>query len=236
MSLPTSWIDLGNPRPLEVAKSYVPIVWPGGDVVRLPERYRSIGDPRPSSCEPTLREVFARRRSLRTFGSLRREALSAVLEMTCRTQRTATGSGGAMVSQRPVPSAGAIHPVHLLVLEPDAPALARYDSIGHALVSVPSKIDTEAVRTAIAEVLDPQAGTILILAAEPNCTASNYESSTSLVWRDAGVLLGALALAAESLGLAHCPLGVTGEPFVSELLDQAALKGVGVLLLGSRLE
>jgi len=68
--------------------------------------------------------------------------------------------------------------------------------------------------------------------AEPGKTSAKYSSSSSLVWRDAGVLLGHIGLAAESLGLNYCPLGITGEPWVSQLDSQGKLSGVGLALLG----
>jgi hypothetical protein len=75
---------------------------------------------------------------------------------------------------------------------------------------------------------------MLLFVGEPGKTFSKYNHATSLVWRDAGVLIGHMALVAESLGLNFCPLGITGEPWVSELDKQGKLVGVGVALLGSR--
>ena len=234
MNLPTSWIDLGNPKPRDRVADFRPIVWPAGVSITLPSASVDVDAQGNGQTTATFRQVVMRRRSRRTFGALTRLALSQLLEMTCRTQRVSNLTPDLQLSQRPVPSGGAIHPIHLLVLEPGAQSVLRYDPMGHALVTVPSKVDPDELRMSIAEVVDPQQGCVVLLAAEPDRTAAKYESSASVVWRDAGVLIGALALGAESLGLAHCPLGITGEPFVSRLVDQAALVGVGVMLLGAR--
>jgi SagB-type dehydrogenase family enzyme len=229
MSSLKAWVDLGNPRPREQVEEFDPVVWPPGEPIALPFIEGSVAD----GAAPSFREIALRRRSRRTFAGLRREALSQLLEITCRTQRVRDFAAGLQLSQRPVPSSGAIHPIHMLILEPTATSMMRYEPIGHALVPVDSGVDLNAVRATVGQVLDPQDGTILFLAAEPNRTAAKYKASASLVWRDAGALIGALALGAESLGLACCPLGITGEPFVSALVDQAPLVGVGVILLGS---
>lgn len=42
-----------------------------------------------------------------------------------------------------------------------------------------------------------------------------------------------MALTATAQGLNFCPLGITGEPWVSGLADQGKLTGVGLALLGA---
>ena len=54
------------------------------------------------------------------------------------------------------------------------------------------------------------------------------------MWRDAGVVLGYMSLVAEALSLAFCPLGITGEPFLTDYLSTASrLKAVGLAILGA---
>lgn len=230
----TSWIDLGNPRPRDRIEDFIPVVWPRGESIKLPIVSTNCDELCLEQEGLSFRQIAMRRRTRRSFGPLSREALSALMEITCRTQRVSELSSQLQLSQRPVPSGGAIHPIHVLILEPEAIAVLRYDPIDHVLTPVVSPLDVFDVRAAVFEVVDPQAGTIVLLAAEPNRTAAKYEASNSVVWRDAGVLIGALALGAESLGLAHCPLGITGEPFVSGLVQQAPLVGVGAMILGAR--
>lgn len=119
---------------------------------------------------------------------------------------------GFALSHRPCPSAGAIHPIHLLVIDPQAGRWLRYDAVSHALDEVITQLEPSGVLAEMHSVLPATSATLLILAAEPGKTAAKYEAAESLVWRDAGVLLGFLAVAAEALGLNYCPLGVTGEP------------------------
>ncbi|WP_229427561.1 nitroreductase family protein [Methylomonas fluvii] len=161
------------------------------------------------------------------------EALGSLLWVCCHTQELGSDHLGFPLSRRPSPSGGAIHPVHLLVLLPQENCWYRYDPKEHALHETPSKLDATIVRSSMQTIVAAPSATLFILAAEPEMTAAKYEASASLVWRDAGVILGILAIAAEALDLSFCPLGVTGEPWVSQLLEQPGLFGVGCAFVGA---
>lgn len=83
------------------------------------------------------------------------------------------------------------------------------------------------------QVLAGSDATRLLFLAEPGKTLGKYQNGYSLVWRDAGALLGVMSLTATAQGLHFCPLGITGEPWASALADQGQLAGVGLALLGS---
>jgi hypothetical protein len=112
MSLLMAWVDLGNPRLRERVEEFEPVAWPPGRPIALPFVTDTAADDEASS----FREVALRRRSRREFDPLGREALSRLLQMICRTQRVSDFSPGLQICQRPVPSGGAIHPIHVLVL------------------------------------------------------------------------------------------------------------------------
>lgn len=73
----------------------------------------------------------------------------------------------------------------------------------------------------------------MLFAAEFGKTAAKYRYPESLVWRDAGVLQGALTLTATALGMSFCLLGITGNPWIGDLADQGQLMGVGAAIFGS---
>jgi len=76
---------------------------------------------------------------------------------------------------------------------------------------------------------------MLWFAAQFDRTLSRYNNGESLVWRDSGALAATIALVAECLHLSSCAIGITGEPFISQILDsKGALVGVGGLLIGQR--
>ena len=220
-----TWIDLGNPHPLSAARPYTPLVWPTGALVPLP--------PPSEAATRSFGEAAVGRRTRRSFSALEAGQLSALLSLTCRVQQVGDTTLGFPLTRRPAPSAGAIHPIHLILLGPGTSAWQRYDPFRHALVNVLTSVDAQRVRRAMEEVLAAPGATLLLLAAEGGMTAAKYDHPWSLVWRDAGILLGWLSMAAEALDLSFCPLGVTGDPWTSQLLDQPGLMGVGAAFVGA---
>jgi len=221
------WTNLGSPIPLETPSQYKPYEWPSQDLEHLlvPAELTL----------PSLEKVIERRRTRRSFGQLNREQLSSFLWLSCRTLAKGDDCIGFPITQRPESSAGAIHPIHL-ILGDYADSWNRYDPDQHAL----SKIGSDGsvlidLWHAARKVVDPEEGTILVFVAEPGKTYAKYEFADSLIWRDAGALIGHMALVAEGLELDFCPLGITGEPCVSKLDNQQHLVGVGLAILGSRI-
>lgn len=222
-----SWIDLGNPSPRDVYEPYRPYEWPSGDIEPLPSP--------PDIALPSIDQVIEQRRSRRLFGQFDREKLSHFLWLTCRTTGVGNEQLGFPIRQRPAPSAGAIHPIHLVIAF-EGGGWLRYDPDLHGLARLNMASDAaNELWQSVAKVLDPGNGCVLLFVAEHGKTSAKYRNSDSLVWRDAGTLLGHMALVAESLELNFCPLGITGEPWISQLDGEGKLVGVGVALLGSRL-
>ena len=183
---------------------------------------------------PPFDVVIESRRTRYAFAQLPDEKLAALMHLTCRVRTTLAGPLSFPQSYRPVPSAGAIHPVHVVLHRPGDVALHRYDSGEHSLRQLDASLDVPALRAAMHEVIDAPNATLLLFVAEPGMTGSKYEDAASLVWRDAGVLLGAIAMAAEALALNFSPMGVTGEPWTSHLILGAPLVGVGAAFVGAR--
>ncbi len=220
------WPDLGNPVPRERPRPCDVVAWPHGERLDLSST--------PAACEPSVEQLFRSRRTERSIGRLPLDQLGTWLDLCCRAQEVHASSFGFALSLRPAPSAGAIHPVHLVLAQPGCNRWMRYDAVDHALVEVSSQIDARDVHQALQEVLPAPDATLILLAAEVAKTAAKYESAASLVWRDAGALLATMGLTAHALDLGFCPLGVTGEPWVGRLLEQQGLSGVGAAFIGGR--
>jgi len=179
--------------------------------------------------------AFDGRRSRRKFAPLSETSLGALLWHTSRTQNSKRSPLGFDIEQRPAPSAGAIHPIHILVLRENTKMWARYNPVPHALE--PLGTISERLNPFVQEcnsIVPIESGDLLLYVAEPGKTAAKYAYSESLVWRDAGTLQGIMAIASEVLGLNFCLLGVTGEPWVSALDQEGKLRGVGAAILGAR--
>ena len=136
-------------------------------------------------------------------------------------------------SRRPSPSAGAIHPVDVLLVHGSS-RVFRYAPLVHQLqtlrVSRPEHLD--AFRQDCHQLLPEASGTAIVLVGEMNRVAAVYKRPESLLWRDAGVLLQTLALVATAYRLAFCPLGILGTPVVRAIGLSRQILGVGVALVG----
>ena len=224
-SVPT-WLDLGNPRPKEQLTAYTPIEW-SGQRIALPTKG--------SARAPHLAALLATRRSRRDFvAPATLDDLAAMLELCCRTREVQGSDLGFDLEFRPHPAAGAIHSVHTLIQREDPEDWMYYDAHAHQLVSLPgTAAAANAARSAANELVPVANASLIALVAEPNKAAAKYENPGSLIWRDAGVLLGYFSLCAEALDLSFCPLGITGQPMLDRELDeQGRLRGVGMALLG----
>jgi SagB-type dehydrogenase family enzyme len=163
------------------------------------------------------------------------EALGQLLWLTCRTHSTVPSALGFDLQFRPHPSAGAIQPIHVVLQLGPGRAWERYEPIQHALVELPGTENlADAARAEASKAVLACEAVLLALVAEPGRTDAKYEDAESLVWRDAGVLLGYLSLVSEALSLSFCPLGMTGDAYVASLGEKGELSGVGLALLGSR--
>jgi SagB-type dehydrogenase family enzyme len=181
-------------------------------------------------------DVLGRRQTRRRFTApLNEAAISALLWYSSKTLATRTEEGGHIWQHRPAPSGGGRHPIDLLVWESDTESPSLYDPIAHSLVEFETS-EPSSARELIdrARTLVPfESASVIWFVAQFDRTLSRYEFGESVVWRDAGVLLGILCLIAEALGVSCCPLGMTGEPCISRLLGSDELTtGAGGLLLG----
>lgn len=220
-----NWLSLvpgrPDPRPRDVPLTYAPFRWPVAGVVPL--------EPGAAPHPIDLADLLSDRRSHRPGGRPKLEAVGALLWQVARTLDTAPSPFGFELERRPVPSAGAIHPIHILVQEPGRSDWARYDGRGHRLERVAdvdgclAGLDEHAYRAARADT-----GTLMAFVAEPGRTNAKYEDSESLVWRDTGVLQGILCAVAPAVGLQVCLLGPTGDAWVSRLAEQGQLRGMGL--------
>ncbi len=219
------WIDLGNPVPRATLQRHVPLKWPHDQELPLPKN--------PSEPSRSLAEILRSRRSRRDYAAPVIEDLAQLLSLSCRVREALSSAGTLPQSSRPAPSAGALHPIHIILHRQDEPQWDRYDPYTHSLWGLRSDIPPSVVRGALEQVLPGGDATLMLFAAEPGMTFAKYDQACSLIWRDAGVLQGLLSLAAEALGLNFCLIGVTGEPWVSGLVEQNALVGVGAAYVGA---
>ncbi len=219
------WIYLCSPTVKAPPGHYQPFTWPNGTFHALPE----IED----ASDKGVLNLLDHRRTRRTFHALSVDQLGQLLWYSTRTQAIAESDYGFDLELRPAPSAGAIHPIHILAHLPGTPNWHRYDSRRHGLVELPGSVEAFAgLAEQCQQTLPSEQAAQLLLVAEPGKTAAKYQHGESLIWRDAGALLAIMAVTAEALNYAFCPLGITGEPWAGQLAPSGVLTGVGVAMVG----
>ncbi len=215
-----------DPVPRALPMHYEPCVWPAGARTPLAPRVQPL--------ELDLAVLLDERQTRRAFSKrLDDAALGEFLWLACRNRSSRPSAFGPNQESRVYPSAGAMHPIHVLLARETGQWL-RYDPLEHALIELPgSAASAAASREAAGSLIALAHGTLIGLVAEPGKTAAKYEHHESLVWRDAGVVLGYLSVVAEAVGLAFCPLGITGQPYLTAQLPNAsALQAVGLAVVG----
>ncbi|MBJ9948685.1 nitroreductase family protein [Acinetobacter bereziniae] len=196
-----TWVNLGNPVPKQKVDKYIPYKWDlSNKSIRLDEP--EIFTPIPFT------QVMFERKSQRSFKLVSIDHLSHLLWLTNRVKDCIDSTMGFPITLRPVPSAGAIHPIHILINSPYTDVWWRYDPFCHSLwpINKESKYFIN-VRRDCEKILNCNSASLILLIAEPQKTLSKYTDGASLVWRDAGVLLGNLALVASYLNINFCPIG-----------------------------
>lgn len=215
-----------DPVPRMQLARYQSLVWPTGTRQRLA--------PRNHSLKLDLVALLEQRQTRRDFDRpLEDKSLGEFFWLACRNRSSHSSPFGPDQESRVHPSAGAMHPIHILVSREAEPWM-RYDPAEHAFIELPGSTDSAAAgRRAAGCLLRLGHGVLVGLVAELGKTAAKYENCETLVWRDAGVVLGYMSLVAEALGLAFCPLGITGQSYLTDYLpDASLLQPVGLAVLG----
>lgn len=216
-----------DPCPRAEIERYQPSVWPAGAKLQLA--------PRNEILQIDFVRLLEQRQTSRNFNvPLNDTIVGAFFWLACRNRSSHQSPFGPDQESRVHPSAGAMHPIHVLMCRPTGPWM-RYDPVEHTLIELPKSSDSAAKsRSAAGKLVELQEGLLLGLVAEPGKTSAKYENSETLVWRDAGVVLGYMSLVSEAIELAFCPLGVTGAPHLTDYLpDASRLEAVGLAVLGA---
>jgi SagB-type dehydrogenase family enzyme len=171
----------------------------------------------------------ARRRSIRRLGPVTLDNLAAVITPVFGLAAFDTADDGAVRRFRPLPSAGARHPVVPIVLAHAVIGLDagmwRLDADTQTLFRC--TIDAEALDAAWNTLVDVASlshrpGAAVVLAVNVWATLSRYPAGISLVWRDAGAAAAMLTLTATDAGVGSCIVGTAG------LLPDTTLRAAGL--------
>lgn len=215
-----------EPYPRSVAHQYDALVWPVGTRIQLAPVSGCLG--------LDFVELMEQRQTRRHFTEFLTDVqLGSFLWLACRSRSSRPSLFGTLQESRPHPSAGGMHPTHIVIARSNEPWF-RYDPIEHALLELPStEADVRSSRAAAEGLVPLGNGVLLGLVSEPGKTAAKYENHESLVWRDAGVVIGYMSIVAEALGLSFCPLGLSGHPQLNAVVrEPKRIQAAGLAVLG----
>lgn len=165
--------------------------------------------------EITLHNVLSARRSQRHFGRIELRQVASLLTNSTRVADIRIAPDGYQGSLRPVPSAGGRHPLDIELHAFDVTGLpqGRYDWDPYLcqLTAAGPSTTEELDRWNSALEGDGSPAAVLALVADPSRTLSYYPAGMAHVWRDAGVLLGYLNLAATACSVKATILGTCAQ-------------------------
>jgi len=187
-----------------------------------------------------LYEIINKRRTRREFGTLSVELLSSLLWHCMKSRQSHRIDDCHTWHHKPVPSGGGRHPIDQLIFRANDHSydVLIYDHVAHALgqLTVSKELVTEFIGS-VNDIVGINEATIIWNVAQTNKVTSVYHHATSLVYRDEGAIQATCGLVAEALNLNFCTLGVSGEPYISRLIDPTKnVIGIGGMLVGSRPE
>ncbi|WP_181177522.1 nitroreductase family protein [Mesorhizobium sp. B4-1-1] len=181
----------------------------------------------------SLASVFRSRRSTRIFSEAPIEEVASVIRETLRIHFVGEGTSHGR-KLKAVVSAGALHPVKAILLDRAAGAIA-YDDFADCFLAVGVRDNQhlDAFLENCRKVLPQANGHWVALIADSSDLSRLYSHYQSLLWRDAGAVIQAMALVAEARDLAFCPLGILGQQVVDALLPgNSRIVPVGVAAIG----
>lgn len=220
-----------NPSPKLKWTHYNPYVYPTTEKIFLSKDF-------PSNSIDFL-DVFLSRRSSQKCGSISITKLSELLYYSAKTQYVQVDDYGALISKKAAPSAGARHPVDLLVSPTpisDKRRLTYYNPIDHSLSKL--ALEESLVQNFFEEVnqnVPLNNASLIWFSIQPGKTSSKYKNANSLYWRDCGALLYCIQLTCTYLGLNSCPLGTLAANTFENISENVGLVSGGGILVGEPL-
>jgi hypothetical protein len=193
----------------------------------------SLPSPNLSLLEP-IALVIEQRRTGRHFHKIEASDLSTLLHWTARTQSFRETAAGTIQKRKRVISAGAAHPIHILTWQTEK-GWDYYNDLTHEVhsLNIEKKLSDGLISSANSCV-PIRNGTLIVMVAEIGITNTLYSNSDSLIWRDSGAIIGLMSIVSESMKLNFCPLGITGEPYISQIDSSGSISGVGMAIIGQR--
>lgn len=181
--------------------------------------------------------IIETRRSVRTFKPRTLQDVSDILWYVAKVKSTFQQENGYILTHRGTASAGARHPIDIIISNPKllhSELFYYYNPFEHSLNQLAnSSGDMPAFIGHINQIVDMTNATLVWFVAHPSRTSAKYDHPESLIWRDAGALINNIQMVCTAFGMNSCPIGSLGEPYISNFFNnQAGVFGAGGLLIG----
>lgn len=148
------------------------------------------------------------------------------------------GRAGLPIQWSATPSAGGLAAIHIICISDDGSPARLYDPLTHSFFELAADAApiAGANQRKVGELIGPYRGCTLRLVGDRAKLDAAYFNSDSLLFRDAGAVIGTIGLCASWLGLTACALGFTGDDFVHELgYPSDRFRGAGGIQIGAAL-
>lgn len=219
--------EYNEPTPKLARLNYSPPIWPirGRHYLSVPQKA--------SYC---LFRAVLQRRSRREFGPLSETDLASFFWYTAKSEHVLRRGKEAAVRLTRFPSSGGLSSIGILHFTRSKSdiIISLYDCDSHALLQMEPVGSSLRAYNAFSDILDPQRGDILLYFSDSEIINSCYNFGESLLWRDAGVMLGGMSLVAEAIGLAFCPIGTSGRDSLRQVFNDDRFVALGAAVLGAR--
>ncbi|MGV8131396.1 MAG: nitroreductase family protein [Candidatus Pacearchaeota archaeon] len=221
--------DGNNPRQRTKVKKIEPYRYHISKILKLP--------PPKEVSKASFISILKGRRTKYDFDHCSLQDISNILWHSAKVKMVSISPEGNILTSRPSPSAGAIHPIDILVSIPNKlnqRLLYYYNPFKHELgqLDINCKVLTNFLNH-INNNVPLMKRALFWFIGHKNRTNAKYYNSESLIWRDAGALLMTCQLTATWLKLNSVPIGTLAKPFISQLLlEHKEIISAGGLVFG----
>lgn len=215
-----------NPEPRKLLKNFKLFNYSIERVTDLPKPIKKES--------PLFFEVIAKRKSKKGFKKLSLHQISSLLWHSAKAKQVSVSDSGQILYRSNAASAGAIHPIDILVSLPASlskRSLFYYDPFSHQLASlVVKKNHWSSFTSNVNTCINLTNATLFWFAAHPVRTEAKYKNPQSLIWRDAGALITLVQLVATGFNISSCPVGTLGEPYFSAMFCKNLISAGGIAI------
>lgn len=224
-----------NPRPKNQEDTPSRFHYPIKEIIRLPHLTSSHFN------STDFWEILSKRKSTRNFQQITLDIINKILWSSAKVKELYVQDNGYILSHRAYPSAGARHPIDILIQSEtlgNENSLYYYNPFEHSLNKLESNtILMKGLRDHVNSLFDPNSnsekGTIFWFLAHIDRSGAKYENPISLIWRDAGAVINCIQLSCTALNLNSCAIGSLGEPYMSQLfLNTENIVSAGGIIVG----